>query len=310
MIELLHSAGLRPAASREVTMRVRAAVQREFLRHGAQRRRHRQRWLAAAAAGLLALTCGALFTQRFRSHSVVIAHVTRIVGETDAWTQGAALRTGQTLMTPSKVRMLLAHDSGVELRLDEHSRLVFVDSAHVRLEQGAVYVETHREASGGAAAHLTVLTPFGEVSHVGTRFEVRVEPLSLTVRVRDGASQFRPLTGAVATLSAGDRLDYRAGDLSITHDVAPEGTSWGWVEQTAPAYDIEGRNLLETLEWLAHEGGYELRFATDPARAKAAVIVLHGSIRGLTPREAIEVVLNGTEMRHAIVGDQLEVSLP
>jgi ferric-dicitrate binding protein FerR (iron transport regulator) len=309
MIELLRSAGPRPAPSEEATLRVRAAAQREFVLQGEQHRRRRQRWMAIAAAGLIALTCGALFTYRGRATSVIVAHVTRVVGDADALTEGTSVRTGQTLSTPLGVRMLMVHASGVDLRLDEHSRLAFVDPTRVRLEKGAVFVETHREAAGDAA-HLTVLTKFGEVSHVGTRFEVRVAANVLTVRVRDGASEFRPLSGAAATLTAGEGLEYRAGRLRISHDVSPVGSSWSWVEEAGPTLEIEGRNLLETLEWLAHEGGYQLRFATENARAKAAVIVLHGNISGLTPREAIEVVLGGTEMRHAIVGDQLQVSLP
>lgn len=310
MIELLRSAGPRPAPSAETTLRVRATVQRELVLHGAWRRRRRQRWMATAAAGLIALACGVLFTQRLRSTSVVVAHVARVVGEAATLTEGAPLRAGQTLSTPSGVRMLMTHVEGVDLRLDERSRLAFVDPVHVRLETGAVYVETRREAGGGAAARLIVLTELGEVSHVGTRFEVRLSPNRLTVRVRDGASLFRPLEGTAATLTAGEQLEYRAGRIRISHDVSPVDDSWGWVEQVGPSYDIEGRNLLETLEWLAHEGGYQLRFATENARTKAAVIVLHGNIHGLTPREAIEVVLSGTEMRHAIVGDQLQVSLP
>jgi len=307
MIELLRRAGARPAPSAETTTRVRAAVEREFVRHRAQRR---QRWFVAVAASLIALAFGVLFTQRLRGTAVVVAQMTRVVGDSTTFTQGALLRTGQSLATQSGVRLLLEHASGVELRLDEHSRLRFVDAVHVRLEKGAVYVETHPKAGNGAAARLSVLTEFGEIGHIGTRFEVRVSASDLTVRVRDGASWFRPLTGAAAALNAGERLEYRTGSLRISHDVSPVDESWGWVEQAGPAYDIEGRNLLETLEWLAHEGGYQLRFANPDARNKAAVIVLHGDIHGLTPSEAIEVVLNGTEMRHAIVGDQLQVSLP
>jgi hypothetical protein len=208
------------------------------------------------------------------------------------------------------VRVRLTHTSGVELRVDEDTRITFVDPVKVRLERGAVYVETHRGVNAGWAAHLTIMTAYGEISHVGTRFEVRVTADRLRVRVRDGATVFRALTGAATTVTAGEELDYRRGVVSVSSGVSPAGEAWRWIESTGPAFQIEGCNLLETLEWFAHEGGFALEFSSDAARARAATVVLHGSTSGLNPRQAIEVVLSGTEMRHDIVGNRVRVSLP
>lgn len=306
--DLLRAAGARPSPSIEATSRVRAAVHREYIEQVVIRRRVRQRWMAAAAA-LVALACGFLFTQRLRSASVVVAHVSRVVGESRTLSEGGAIRTGESLSVPAKVRLLLAHESGVELRLDENSKLDFVDAGKIRLDQGAVYIETPRVSHNGAETHLTVGSPYGEVDHVGTRFEVRVDPYGLRVRVRDGAAVFRSPAGVVTTVAAGEQLEYRSSAVRLSSGPLPSADDWRWAESAGPDFQIEGRKLLECLQWFAHEGGLQLEFADATARNRAASVVLHGRTGGLTPLEAMEVILSGTGMRYQVAGGRVRVGV-
>ena len=48
----------------------------------------------------------------------------------------------------------------------------------------------------GVAVAVVVDTPFGTVSHVGTQFELRLQPDSLNVRVREGEVVGRRPRGA------------------------------------------------------------------------------------------------------------------
>ncbi len=222
---------------------------------------------------------------------------------------GQSFRTGFTLRAPTGVRVVLAHKSGFQIRLDEDSTLAFVDVGVVRLDRGAMYVETPQTGQSRGAA-LAVVTPWGRVTHVGTRFEVRVSGEGLRIRVRDGAARFTPDHGRFATVSAGEQLNYRAGRIQVSHGLSPVGDAWNWVDRTCPVFSIEKRTLLDALLWFSHEGGYRLELASPSARARAAEVVLHGDVSGLTPREAIEVVLSGTPLRYEVVADQVRVSLP
>jgi hypothetical protein len=109
---------------------------------------------------------------------------------------------------------------------------------------------------------------------------------------------------------AGQALDYEGGRAHLTSGVPSTGPLWEWADSISPPFDIEGRNLLEALEWLSHEGGFQLIFTSPAARSQAATVVLHGSTRGLKPRDALNVVLGGTQMRHTIEGDQVRVGIP
>jgi hypothetical protein len=55
--------------------------------------------------------------------------------------------------------------------------------------------------------------------------------------------------------------------------------------------------LANFLDWIASETGREVVYATPAVRDLANSIRLHGSIRGLDPETALNVVLQTTELR-------------
>ena len=54
---------------------------------------------------------------------------------------------------------------------------------------------------------------------------------------------------------------------------------------------IEGATLESFLNWASGELGLTWRFADRAAERYGRTVVLHGSIEGLTPKEALEAVL-------------------
>jgi hypothetical protein len=75
----------------------------------------------------------------------------------------------------------------------------------------------------------------------------------------------------------------------------------------APNYEIEGQPLLAFLEFEARELGYELTFADAHAREVAQRTILHGTVRGREPRDAIASVLATTSLSYSIRGNTLQV---
>jgi hypothetical protein len=71
--------------------------------------------------------------------------------------------------------------------------------------------------------------------------------------------------------------------------------------------EIEGLTLAVYLERLARERGWELHYA-DPALADdASSIILHGSVNGLPPREALDIAINTSGLRHRLENGRLMV---
>ena len=78
------------------------------------------------------------------------------------------------------------------------------------------------------------------------------------------------------------------------------GETWDWIATTTPAIDIEGRPLVDFLAWAGRELGREVVFESPQLRREAAAIVVHGSVAGLTPQQALDAVLATTSVRGSL----------
>jgi ferric-dicitrate binding protein FerR (iron transport regulator) len=213
------------------------------------------------------------------------------------------LRDGSWLETALDGRAALRLASGHAVRLDVDTRLRFLGESVLALERGALYADSHEALAG---ASLEIRTPFGVARDIGTRFELRLHLASLRVRVRDGlvnvtrrGETHEARTGAELTLHASGRVERGT--------VPAFGPHWQWSLEIAPAFDIEGRSLREFLQWVSLETGLRLRFR-DPAVARGtASVTLSGSVEGLSPDDALGVVLPTSGLRHSVSGGVLMV---
>ncbi len=213
---------------------------------------------------------------------------------------GAQVAVGAVLETGAGSRAAFQLAAGHELRLDVETRLRLVSDRVLALERGAVYVD-----SRGAPGSLEIRTALGTARDVGTRFEVRLADGGLKVRVRAGVvevdrdgGRHRASAGAELTVGADGTLARRAIDVY--------GREWRWSLEVAPAFDIEGRSLREFLDWVTRETGWRLRVA-EAVAGGAGAVTLNGSIAGLAPDEALDVVLPTTGLRHRVEGRELVV---
>jgi hypothetical protein len=90
--------------------------------------------------------------------------------------------------------------------------------------------------------------------------------------------------------------------------MSTHGRQWSWVEALAPEFEIEDRPLGDFLQWAARETGRELQITDDRARSVVERTRLRGSVRGLTPLEALERVLRSTSLRFDLHEDAIRVS--
>ena len=169
-------------------------------------------------------------------------------------------------------------------------------------------------------AAIEIETPFGRVTDLGTRFEVRLiradesadgrggdagaVPAGLRVAVREGRVKLATEFGEYEA-AAGSELSFYAGGRLDRATALPYGSSWHWVESVRPPLEIEGVRLTTFLDWAARESGRRWRFTRSDGRDDDYDVVLHGSIDGMTVEEALSTVLPSCGLRHRVEGDEL-----
>lgn len=329
--ELLEGAGPRPEVPPEKMARIRAAARAEWERLPKSSPRSAP-WLGRAiplalAAGVLvavsiAWWVGREATPKPVSTPVPIATVELVRGdavgalaenESAPLTRGATLAAGSIVATSSGPRaglvaMRLA--DGGALRLDVGTRIRLSSRNQIALEAGAVYLDS--DAVGAEAPPVEIVTLLGRVREIGTRFVVRVGESSengLEVRVRDGRIALDD-GRAEHAVAAGEGLRLHRDGTTERQPIELYGPEWDWIRSAAPAPEIENRTLSAFLEWLARETGWRVRFEDPELAASAATIRLHGTIEGLNPAEAAEVVLSGAGLQHRLEAGTVVVSRP
>ncbi len=310
---VLKSAGPRERPPAEIERALRNSLRTEWRAVVADERRSRQRRTTfALAAGVLAAAIGIWFAvPQLTGQAEVIGSMTLAAGEVrarsgrfDSWrpvAAGQVLTVGQVLETGSAGRSALTLPGGVSARLDHDTRLTLASAGEIVLDRGALYIDAGPATS--AATRLDVITQSGSVRHVGTQYEVRLTGSGVRLRVREGRVEWQSNAGGIEQSAAGQQLTI-GDDGSVERQATPlDDESWGWIAAVTPAIDIEGLPLADFLSWVARELGREVTYASPGAATEAAAVVLHGSIAGLTPRQALEAVVATTRV-HVVLADR------
>jgi hypothetical protein len=223
----------------------------------------------------------------------------RIIGVGDALAAGESLKTGPG----GRASLLLV--SGVSARLDGDTRIKLKGTERLKIKRGALYVDTSRAAAG--AAGFEVVTKAGSVRHFGTQCELRLTGSRVSLRVREGRVEWRNGKGASTGGAAGEQLVIGQDGVVRRGAAQGFGASWDWVAAAAPAIDIDGLTLAAVLNWAGGELGRDIVFTDDGIESEADRIIVHGSIGGLTPMEALEVVLATTRFQAVAVDSRIVV---
>jgi ferric-dicitrate binding protein FerR (iron transport regulator) len=261
----------------------------------------RARWpLALAASVAVALVAGGLSWQSsLLGATVAVAELVRgpvsitspgLVGtHVSALGASASVAARQVVSTGVDGAALLRLGPGLTLRLAANSRLALTGAGEVSLEAGLAYVDADPRHG---TQPLTVATSLGSVRHLGTQYSVSATASRLEVAVREGRVQVSGGPGrAPLQAQAGEALRVAASGeverLVIGHD----DPRWAWLGAVPVPFELQGAALPAFLEWYARESGEAVSFAAPADEARAREVVLSGSIAGLSPDDALQVVV-------------------
>lgn len=320
--QLLRLAGPRETVPPERLRRLRAAAHADW--HEQTGRRMRRRAIVATL-GVVGAAATVLLGVRVWSPGAVppsqpahalattdSVHGAVRVMDTDALVEattllqvGDSIGAGQGVDTTSGGQVALRLIDGTSVRVNGGTRLRMVASTVLALDEGTIYIDSG-SATGGPP--LEVRTPIGVARDIGTRFEVHFEAEALRVRVREGRVQLMQ-SREPHEAAAGEELTLDGSGAVNRRAIPVFGAEWAWVLAVGRPFDLEGRTLLAFLTWIAEENGWQLRFEDAAAEQKAGATILHGSIEGLTPDEALAAVVPATGMEHALEAGVLVVRI-
>ncbi len=312
--QLLKIAGRRPAPDPARMSSARAAARQEWIRVVKHRRWRVSLWALSAAALVVGAVGGSVWLASRTAPAAEVGALERATGQVFVTvrdgerraltTAGVRLHAGDRLETPADGRASLSIDGDVSVRLDRGTSVVLDGPGRLTLDRGALYVDTGRAPRTPA---LRVHTALGVVQHVGTQFEVRLHEGSLGVKVREGA---------IVVEREGRRWTSRAGEWLV---VAPErsptrqpiaayGADWSWIGEIARPFTLEGASVPQLLDWTSRELGARWEYRHPALRHRVERIVLHGSVEGLTPEEALAAVLPTCGLTYVRDGARLVIS--
>jgi len=305
-----------PALSPDALARIRRATEAEWrAQTGGSPRRLWIPRAAAAAVAVLALAAawqvwvrgpgvaeGAPMAQLARAEGAGVVEL-RSLWRDAAVGVGSELRSGGDF--EARGGSLLKLHGGGNVRVAANSRFEVLSANSVRLDRGEMYVDIPPGAH--ADASFVAVTGAGEFRHVGTQFAIAVVDGTTRLRVREGQVQWRAPDGD-STLPAGTEVLIDR-HMNVTRGtVESVGQHWSWAETMAPEIDIDNRPLGEFLGWFARETGRRLVIADDGTQHQIDSIRMHGSVRGLTPMQALKAVMASTSLRFDLPSGVIRVS--
>lgn len=286
---------------------------------------------ALALAASLAVATVALGVMQLREPAtpVVVAKLVRISGAVEASGTGAlqpavagqSLLAGQTLVTGPDGKLALALAQGVTLRLATDTRVDVQGIDRLYVERGAVYLDAGPTPARGASVRID--SAFGSTRHLGTQYEVRVNPDLMQVSVREGQVEWTgadpsltaPATTArarhaVVLAQAGEQISVSPAGAVERSVIARRDPRWDWISEVTPPFAIEDRKLTDFLAWVCRETGRDLAFASPQVEATAKSIVLRGSVAGLSPDDALSAVMATTNLAYSDDNGRLTIRPP
>ena len=318
--QLLKKASPRPVPSSDDVAQVRQVVRAEW-RSVARRQRRRRSVLRYAMAATVLLGLFVVFNA-FRVQTgaeIEVASIQKSVGSIYLLGDASELRqtndmsgvsTGQTIVTSGEAGMTLAWGNGGSLRVDEKTRVEFVARDVVYLHSGRVYFDSVPSTmiAGVTASDVqsfAVHTDHGRVTHIGTQFMTQAHDDALIVSVREGEVAIVGNTHN-HTAMPGEQVTLQGRQRPSVLRIGMTGGDWEWAGRMAPAVVVDGKPLIEFLDWAGREMGLRVEFEGD-AEAISRQAYLRGRI-DTEPSEALRLRLASAALTWRIDGGVIYIS--
>lgn len=316
--ELIRHAGSRPTAPPAMRAAVEGAA-REAWQDSWQIRR-RKRGMAAITGIAAALAIAVVSTVLLRNPApavpAAVATIDQIAGQAgqllvngQAAARGSEVQIGDVIETGAQtragLRLIGRAGEAISLRMDSASQIRLVDADQLRLNHGRVYADTGDD--NNQRQQLTVITPLGEATDIGTQFAVSYLAGRMIVGVREGLVEIGSEFNVYQTKAQRQSTLLPGGQVS-EQELASNDPQWDWLYDVAPQFADSDQKVLAYLRWVARETGRELVFADPSVEQIAAGEELSGAVAKLSPHSGLDLALASVALRYEQRGDTIVVS--
>ncbi len=232
---LMNLAGPRERISADIENRVHDNVRRRWQQ--ATKQKTGMRWAVpvSLAAMLLVVFAFNIRTPEVAPQTIgIVAHVVGDQGPAGSkFAVGNPVLAGDKIDTGSGAGVSITLRDDVSLRIASNSSVRLDHADEIMLLRGQIYADSGDRIYRDR--HLTVNTPYGTATDIGTQFSVAYEDSRMSVAVREGRVDVAH-EQSVIMADAGDRVVLQSGRDVIVDQVAPYDPSWNWASSLAPDF--------------------------------------------------------------------------
>lgn len=268
----------------------------------------RHRWWPAALAAGIVLAISVITP--LSMNTPVIAQVAEVRGSDGlirsssgprAWlgmtrplATGEALRQGDIIETGADSPLRVSLAANLSLRISGETRLTLDSKDQFSLSRGALYIESSGENQ--ESTPLVIDTPYGSVTHVGTRYLVEFKNELLRVLVREGLVRLNSANREPYLANAGTalKLDSQASLPELT-EIESFDPAFSWLAAIPNPLDMHKLTLGRFLTWYELETGKRV-IANNQGELPTPDISISGDLIGLSPDEALDVIALSSEL--------------
>lgn len=284
--QLLKLAGQRDMPDEAAMLRARTVAYtawQQVMQRRMTTRRRIYSVMAACVAAVLLISSGLLWRSTSLDTLPVVAHIEVVNGDVSVKTGAVVAKAmsahpvfAQTQIATGNGRIALTLPSKLSLRLNQHTQIVFVDTGHVRLLSGELYVDA---GLSYATVPLLVDTPAGAVMHRGTQYRVVVSGDATLISVREGSAQLAlAMNHKALAIGVGEELRMEGGRAEWRTGINGFSSEWRWVADIAPKFNNQNSSLGEYLRWFARERGFSIQYQSEKIKRIAFTSHLHGAV--------------------------------
>lgn len=231
-----------------------------------KKNRRKLNWLFGAIAGVIILMALLAITPLLFPAQKPSAVATIMLAQGDFYRNkhpshsAATLYQGDTFNTADNSQANIALNNTATITLDENTALTLLDHG-IQLHAGRVYIDASAQNTS-----VTVVTPFGEITDIGTQYEVRVTQQALHITMREGTAKITTPTQVIyASTSAdlGDSLTLDHTGNPQTQHVAKSDEYWQWTLNTEADFNLYDASAHELLQWASRMTGKKVIYASE-----------------------------------------------
>mgnify|MGYP000882669680 CR=1 FL=1 len=129
----------------------------------------------------------------------------------------------------------------------------------------------------------------------------------MNVSVRDGLVLINPIDLEKQEIQKDNQYTQSSDGKIQLKAINAFDENWLWTQKIVANFDIQGKSMLEYLDWVSIETGYALNYKNYNIQKRAKTVMLSGSINGIMPIDSLDVIFPSTKFSYEINNNEIYI---